>query len=98
MVSRPRYTDEDFDAVARGVAAGKHQKIVATELGMSLGSVKHCLGRMRAILAASHGQDWLDPHMKTSVQVAQLWLEARSQASVQEVNSRVTPRGGADEG
>lgn len=78
MVSRPRYTEADFDKVAAGVAAGKHQKTVATELGWSLGTVKHCLGRMRSILAATRGQEWLDPHLKTSVQVSQEWLAARS--------------------
>lgn len=78
MVSRPRYTEEDFDKVAAGVAAGKHQKTVAEELGWSLGTVKYCLGRMRSILAASGGQEWLDPHLRTSVQVSRAWLEERS--------------------
>lgn len=74
MVGRPRLTDSQFRALATAVASGRHQRKVATELGWSLSAVKHALGRMRALLAAKHGAEWLDPMDKTPVEVAIFWL------------------------
>lgn len=74
MVGRPRLTDSQFRALATAVATGRHQRKVAEELGWSLSAVKHALGRMRALLAAKHGAEWLDPMEKTPVEVAIFWL------------------------
>lgn len=60
--------------VARAVATGRLQAKVATDLGLKLARVKWCLTKMRALVAAKEGEEWLRPDERSAVEVAALYL------------------------
>lgn len=60
--------------VARAVATGRLQAKVAVELEIKLARVKWCLTKMRALVAAKEGEEWLRPDERSAVEVASRYL------------------------
>lgn len=71
---RPPIPQSDLEQVARGIAAGRRQILLAEDLGWSKARVNRCLTQMRVHVAAKLGDAWLDTRAKSFVEVAQEWL------------------------
>lgn len=76
-VPRPPIPHTDLEQVARAIASGRKQTLLAADLGWTKARVHRCLAQMRSQVAAAHGASWLDTSLKSPVEVAQTWLASQ---------------------
>lgn len=75
----PALTEEDLERVARAIAVGWSQRLVAAQLGWSKARVQRCVTTLRTDVAKERDSGWLDSGVHPVVEVAQEWLRLRGQ-------------------